>query len=427
MPSAASWLLITAECIALFCIMMGNFPANTINLYPFYEAKSLGEKHFVELVKNLDAGDLENGDRSANGSSKDDKLSPKMQLPADSSSSFGVWTGRSHYTGDKNKKHNDFDDRINTVRAFHIFGMISVIISIMMLANEMCMNRWDQYEKTPPDAAHAYYRAQYIIMILQFISVLLTAWIYTTIVQIDWIPWPLSLLICGLCLSALGVGFLTAQIVFPPRQDKGNGRIKGLPLIFLVVAVVISVVTLLMSFGCLATFEPPESRIYGEPDVAQTTLSTLTHSFPNAAYRNALYAFFAMELITNILVAVVISVMILMTNENIIRRFTWTVLISTMILYLFSLTCTWILSRAPALLDPAIAGTRHSSAFVIEAIKFFLINALVGFVVAAFVVDPQDADRKQQKLFKPSASKRNDVSPAEIEDDPENEYEEPEY
>ena len=390
MFSPLTYFFLTVEIIAVFCIMMGNFPAKTLHLYPLYMVRAAGDDLFSVFFCN-----------SCMVNSSDFKI----ELPDSFSGTFGMWTGRTYYTGEGSYDRNEFDDRINAVRVFQIFSILLVIVGFMLQVNEMCQNKFEDDGEQEPSAAYEFYRAQYIIAIFQYFCVLICAWIYTSLIQLDWISWPLGLLIIGVCMSILAVAVLTARIASPPRQGKGNNRITGTPLVLLLVAIGIAVLTLLMSFGCLASFEPPRP-FYGDLEISQTTLSILANSYPNTSYKNAAYAFFSLQLVINILVVVLTSVMILMTNEDVIRRFTYAVLIAVMVLYSFSLGTTWIISRAPALFDPLIYKTRYSSALVIEAVKFAFNNCLMALVIAAFVVNPKDPD--QNRLHRPN----------EYEDDP---------
>ena len=363
------WFMITIEMIVVFGIMMGNFPAPTSILYPYYKALKEGASNFTD---------------ESNSTLK----------------SFGIWTSRKNYAENPKNDHNQFDHRVNTCRTFHIFSIIIAMVRLMLLVNEICMNRWDTYENPPPDAAHAYYTAQYVCIVSLFYILLIDTWVYTTLVSVDWVAWPLSLLICALAMSAMGFVFLTIQMCFPPKQDHGNGRVKGLPLVFLVVAMAIGILNFLMSFACLATYTPPNDQYGKNSDIAKTTLAMLAASFDDPAYKHAVYAFFACEMIANLEFIIVISVMLMMRTEEQIRRFTYVVLASAFILTYFSLAATWMLSRAPALLHPEIVGSKYASGFYLECVKYAFSNVLLAFVIAAFIVDPQDSVKDKHRLHK---------------------------
>ena len=315
--SRVEWFLLMVEILVVFCVLLGMFTTTQSILYPWYES--------------YDNPSLKNGSHDIR--------------------SFGIWTSRANYADNPEKPLNQFDHRINTVRAFELISIGVVFTALLLLINELFLLPKDNYTQERPYIAHRYYRAQYLCSAVQFDVLLITAWVYSTLIQLDWVGWPLILLICGAGLSGLSFGFVTFQVIYPPRQDSGNSRVTGCPLILLIVAMALAMGSIFATLGCLTS-----SHMDGKEDSkdVQTTLSILTNSYPRAAYKNAFYACFTGEFIFNLGVVLVLSLMVFVKTEIFVKRLTYISMSIIFAFYVFSLATTWLLSRAPVLMDPKV-------------------------------------------------------------------------
>ena len=369
--SRVEWFLLVVEVILVGCVLLGMFPTTQSILYPWYESYN----------------------------------NPNVSNGSHDVRSFGMWTGRRNYAGDTNKPFNSFDHRINAVRAFQLISIGVVFTCLLLVINELFLKPWeDKFELEKPYIAHTYYWVQFICLAIQFDVILITAWLYTTLIQLDWCGWPVILLVCAVALSAIAFGFVTFQVIYPPRQDPGNNRVTGLALVLLISALGVCLVSLLTSFGCMVSSHPEDKREGStNPKHVKTSMSVLIDSYENLSYKYAIYVFFVSEILLNLALILVISLMLFLRFEIYIKRLTFVSIGMTFAFYICSLQTTWLLSRAPALLDPKVRHSSKAAVFYVEVVKLLLNNGVLWLVVMAYIVDPSSTVAERSKLYKNQA------------------------
>ena len=320
------------------------------------------------------------------------KLSVLKIPPDDSTSqSFGIWTSREHYIpsnmGDTDNYLNSFDHRIRAARGFMVTSLI-VAIAILVFTSDRLFRRFAGPKSSREGNEEGDDWCKWTVIFLtgfQFYSVLCVAWLYSTLIDIDIIPWTLVIMCLNVGLTGLiGCIKVNAKINNPPH-DPENGKIELKTRILFIIAIGLSGLSFFFLIGCLIPFDDP----LVEGSEKKTSLMILTDSFKNHGFKTGVISFFLADAVANVAGISLLLALIYIKNPDTV----YVILIITMeviyIRYACSLVCTWIISRAPALLDYRVVSEGYSfRCLVMEIIKFCLVNAIVWLVIFG-VVHPE--------------------------------------
>ena len=309
--------------------------------------------------------------------------------------SFGLWTSREYYSegvGEGNDNDlNSFDHRIRAVRVFTVFNILLGVI-VLIFATDRLFRRFAGPNRSETDEDDWCKWAHISMTGFQFYSVLVSSWLYSSLIHINSTPWTFAIM----CLNVGVTGLIGCVVVNAeinnPDHDPESGKIVMRPRVLFIVAIALSFLTIVFSLACLMTYRDPTEEVYEK----KTSLMILVDSFKSHGYKTALLSFFITDALANAAGIALLFALIYLKNPQTV----YVILIVTMeviyIRYAAGLVSIWIMSRAPALTDFRVLGGNTYSCFVIDIIKFILSNAIVILVIFG-VVNPEKLFEKMRR------------------------------
>ena len=339
---------------------------------------------------------------------------PYYELPGKETEpkNLGIWARDSSF--------GKFDAKLMVCRVFMILCFIIGSIMSYFIGSTISPGRIEYFFKLDNREKYLNDTCRLILLSIQFVCVLITTWVFSTVARIDKSYYPLNSMLAVFIISVTQCLVVLVNLVKLPELDH-LGRIRGGVRWGFLIVLLLETLGLLLSAGCMAKVPVADDGKY-------QALEAMTLYAPYHGYRDWVYALFGIFEGFTIFVIVLICILLEVVNKERTLCLLFFVLAGVLINYEASMLLSWELTRSGMFEDPNMKTSTSYTALFISLVIFCMQNVIlvitVGCVNSSANILPGNAAEKVKDEEYPFVSAKKSESAKE--DPPaENEEEKP--